>query len=58
MVYFKYILTKRRFEQRKVEIVNEGVPVVAQQKKNPTRKHEVASLIPGLVQWVKDPMLP
>ena len=25
---------------------------------NPTRNHEVSSLIPGLVQWVKDPELP
>ena len=25
---------------------------------NPTRDHEVASLIPGLTQWVKDPALP
>ena len=24
---------------------------------NPTRNHEVAGLIPGLVQWVKDPVL-
>ena len=29
-----------------------GILVVAPQ--NPTRKHEVASLIPGLAQWVKD----
>ena len=25
---------------------------------NLTRNHEVAGLIPGLTQWVKDPMLP
>ena len=25
---------------------------------NPTRNHEVAGLLPGLTQWVKDPVLP
>ena len=37
---------------------NPGVPVVAQWLMNPTRNLEVAGLIPGLPQWVKDPVLP
>ena len=35
-----------------------GDSIVAQQVTNPTSIHEEAGLIPGLIQWVKDLVLP
>ena len=34
-----------------------GVPIMAHQVKDLTNTHEDVSLIPGLAQWVKDPVL-
>ena len=35
-----------------------GVPFMAQRLMNPPSIHEDKGLIPGLTQWIKDPMLP
>ena len=47
----------RNTKKEKKEIIKEkkGVPIVAQQVKNPTSIHEDAGLIPGLTQWVEYP---
>ena len=43
---------------KKIRIKNYGVPVVAQQVKNLSSIRKDVGLIPGLAQWIKDPVLP
>ena len=45
------------FPHRVHQILELGVPVVAQWLTNPTRNHEVAGSVPALAQWVNDPAL-
>ena len=55
----KIISTYEAWERREIRWgvksgASMGVPAVPQQLTNLTRIHEVAGLIPGLVQWVGD----
>ena len=44
--------------QSHLQCMKNRVAVLAQQVKNPTSVHEDAGSIPGLHQWVEDPVLP
>ena len=46
--------TKKQTKQNKKK--TSRVPFVAQQLTNLIRMHEVVGLMPGLAQWVKDPV--
>ena len=47
-------MAKRPKKKKKKNLKTRGIPVVAQWLTNPAINHEVAGLIPGLAQWVKD----
>ena len=36
----------------------QGIPIVVQWLTNLSRNHEVVDSIPGLTQWVEDPVMP
>ena len=57
MIFFNYRITTETYIKGVLKRVVWGVPIVAQQLKNLTSIHEDTGLIPGLAQWIKDPVL-
>jgi len=62
---FRNAIQKKKKKKKKggetkseLKMIRFGVPVLAQWLTNLTRNYEVAGLIPGLAQWVKNPALP
>ena len=49
---------KRQKIKIKKKEMHVGVPIVVQRLTNSASTHEDVGSIPGLVQWVKDPVLP
>ena len=54
----KVVIDLLRKQSKASREAAQGVPVVVQWLRNPTRNDEVADSIPGLVQWVEDLVLP
>ena len=51
------VALKKKKKVKSTRIHYLGVPMVAQQVKNPASIHEAAGSIPGVAQWIRDPVL-
>ena len=51
-------VTEARVIYSAIKVAHQGSSRHGTVETNPTRNHEVAGLIPGLAQWVKDLVLP